>query len=79
MCYKRGVVKIIHLQIELLPEGVYLGTSDDVQGLVVEAKTKAEVIDIAEYFCPILLEMSGEKSTEPLILEPFEVPYVQAA
>jgi hypothetical protein len=29
--------RMIRLQIEKLPEGVYLGTSDDVQGLVVQA------------------------------------------
>lgn len=37
----------IRLHIEKLPEGVYLATSEDVQGLVVEAATASEAIEIA--------------------------------
>ena len=37
--------RIIRLQIEKLPEGVYLVTSDDVQGLVTEAPTLNEAIE----------------------------------
>ena len=38
----------IRLHIELLDEGVYLATSPDVPGLVVQADTVAEVIEIAK-------------------------------
>ena len=36
--------KIIHLHIEKLPEGYYLATSDDIQGLVAQGRTIAETI-----------------------------------
>ena len=39
--------KIISLHIEKLPEGYYLATSDDVQGLVAQGRTIAETIEIA--------------------------------
>ena len=35
------------IQIEKLPEGVYLATSDDVPGLVVQGKTITETVAIA--------------------------------
>ncbi len=38
---------IIQLHIEKLPEGVYLATSDDVQGLVAQGRTIQETIEIA--------------------------------
>jgi len=36
-----------NIQIEKLPEGVYLATSEDVPGLVVQGKTITETIAIA--------------------------------
>ena len=39
--------KIINLHIEKLPEGDYLATTDDLQGLVVQGKTIAETLEIA--------------------------------
>ena len=39
--------KMISLHIEKLPEGYYLATSDDVQGLVAQGRTIAETIEIA--------------------------------
>jgi len=36
--------KIMHLHIEKLPEGYYLATSDDIQGLVAQGRTIAETI-----------------------------------
>jgi predicted RNase H-like HicB family nuclease len=38
----------LELRIERLPEGPYLATSEKVQGLVVQAATVAEVIEIAK-------------------------------
>lgn len=38
---------IIQLHIEKLPESVYLATSDEVQGLVVQGRTIQETIEIA--------------------------------
>ena len=34
----------MHLHIEKLPEGYYLATSDDIQGLVAQDRTIAETI-----------------------------------
>jgi len=39
--------KHIILEIEKLPEGYYLATSNDVQGLVAQAKTFEKVVEIA--------------------------------
>ena len=38
---------IINLHIEKLPEGVFLATSDDIQGLVAQGRTITETIEIA--------------------------------
>ncbi|MCK4763668.1 MAG: type II toxin-antitoxin system HicB family antitoxin [Candidatus Aminicenantes bacterium] len=39
---------IFRLDIEKLPEGVYLGTSEDVPGLVAQGRTIDETVDIAK-------------------------------
>jgi hypothetical protein len=41
------VEHVIQLHIEKLPEGVYLATSDDVQGLVAQGRTIQETLEIA--------------------------------
>lgn len=38
---------IVNLDIERLPEGYFLATSNDVPGLVAEAKTFEEVVKVA--------------------------------
>ena len=48
-----GTIKI---HIEKLPEGVYLATSEDVQGLVAQGRTVAETIEIARDIVKKLLE-----------------------
>ncbi len=50
------MARIVNLDIELLPEGYYLGMSRDVRGLVVEEKSVAEVIETARHLSRILLE-----------------------
>ncbi len=42
-----------------LPEGVFLGTSDDLPGLIIEADTRDELIDIARSMAAELLELEG--------------------
>ena len=44
------------LHIERLPEGVYLATSDSIQGLVAQGRTIAETLEIARDVATILLE-----------------------
>ncbi len=53
----------IILDIEKLPSGVYLATSRDVQGLVVEAKTFEKTVEIAEDVARIILQ--SKKKTQP--------------
>jgi predicted RNase H-like HicB family nuclease len=48
--------KIINLHIEKLPEGYYLATSDDIQGLVAQGRTIEETIEIARDIAKKLIE-----------------------
>ena len=48
--------KIINLHIEKLPEGYYLATTEDLQGLVVQGKTITETLEIARDVAQKLLE-----------------------
>jgi len=47
---------IVNLHIERLPEGVYLATSDEVQGLIAQGRTIQETIEIARDVAKKLLE-----------------------
>ncbi len=53
--------RIIRLQIEHLPEGVYLATSEDVQGLVAQAETLPELLRIVPELVEMLDEISAER------------------
>ena len=46
----------IQIHIEKLPEGLYLATSDDVQGLVAQGRTITETLEIARDIVKKLLE-----------------------
>lgn len=46
----------IQIHIEKLPEGLYLATSNDVQGLVAQGRTIAETLEIARDIVKKLLE-----------------------
>jgi len=47
---------VIQLHIEKLPEGIYLATSDDLQGLVAQGRTIQETIEIARDVAKKLIE-----------------------
>ena len=47
---------IVTIHIEKLPEGVYLATSDDIQGLVAQGRTIQETLEIARDVAKKLLE-----------------------
>ena len=47
---------VIQLHIEKLPEGLYLATSDEVQGLIAQGRTIQETIEIARDVAKKLLE-----------------------
>lgn len=57
--------KIINIHIEELPEGYYLATSDDVQGLIAQGRTINETIEIARDVAKKLLE--AREDTEKII------------
>lgn len=46
----------IQINIEKLPDGVYLVTSDDIQGLVAQGRTITETLEIARDVVKKLLE-----------------------
>ncbi len=49
--------RIVRLHIEKLPEGIYLATSDDVQGLVAQGRTITETLEIARDVARKLTEL----------------------
>ena len=56
---------IFSLDIEKLPEGLYLGTSDDVPGLVAQGRTVEETVDIAKDVARKLYESYLEDGITP--------------
>lgn len=67
------------LHIEKLPEGVYLATSDDIQGLVAQGRTTQETVDIARDVAKTLIERqsgSGGSVSCPLAAEAFDYPLI---
>ena len=71
---------MIQLHIEKLPEGVYLATSDEVQGLVAQGRTIQEMIEIARDVAKKLIEAQTGPSTTPLppAREVFDYPLIVA-
>lgn len=71
---------MVRLHIEHLPEGVYLATSDDVQGLVAQGRTIAETIEIARDVAKKLIEAQsgGEQISLPEVAESFDYPLIVA-
>ncbi len=59
--------KIVNLQIEKLPEGFYLATSDNIQGLIAQGRTIAETLEIARDVAKKLLEAQTEEETNNLV------------
>ena len=51
--------RIVNLHIEKLPEGVYLATSDEVQGLVAQGRTIQETLEIARDVAEKLLAVQN--------------------
>ncbi|MGM0453751.1 MAG: type II toxin-antitoxin system HicB family antitoxin [Thermodesulfobacteriota bacterium] len=57
--------KIINIHIEKLPEGSYLATSEDIQGLVAQGRTATEALEIARDVARKLIEAQAEHSENP--------------
>ena len=72
--------KIINIHIEKLPEGVYLATSDDVQGLVAQGRTATEAFEIARDVARKLIEAKAQRSGGDLnlavIADSFDYPLI---
>ena len=72
--------RIVNVHIEKLPEGAYLATSDDVQGLIAQGRTIAETLEIARDVARKLLEAQGERETSGVRLAParesFDYPLI---
>ncbi len=71
--------QIAKLQIEKLPEGVYLATSNEIPGLVAQGRTVAETIEIARDVAKKLLEAQAERKNGiqlPNVEDAFEYPLV---
>lgn len=51
----------VKVLIEKLPEGVYLATSSEVQGLVAQGRTVTETLEIARDVAKRLLEARAER------------------
>jgi predicted RNase H-like HicB family nuclease len=71
--------KIITIHIEKLPKGVYLATSDDIQGLVAQGRTATEALEIARDVARKLLEARAERSGDvnlTAIADSFDYPLI---
>ncbi|MBD2449168.1 DUF1902 domain-containing protein [Nostoc sp. FACHB-152] len=71
--------RLLNIQIEKLPEGVYLATSDELQGLVAQGRTVAETLEIARDVARKLIEaQSLNKEPDYLlpIAEQFNYPLI---
>ena len=71
---------VIQLHIEKLPEGMYLATSDEVQGLIAQGRTIQETIEIARDVARKLIESQtgADARPLPLVREAFDYPLIVA-
>lgn len=71
--------RVLNIHIEKLPEGIYLATSESVQGLVAQGRTVAETLEIARDVARKLIEAQKEReiATElPIVNEVFDYPLI---
>lgn len=57
--------RVLDLHIEKLPEGLYLATSNQVQGLVAQGRTITETLEIARDVAKKLLEARANREEQP--------------
>ena len=71
--------RIINIHVEKLPEGFYLATSEQVQGLVAQGRTISEVMEIARDVARRLFEAQQERehgASETNLADSFDLPLV---
>ena len=59
--------RLLKIHLEKLPEGVYLATSDDLQGLVAQGRTVTETLEIARDVARKLIEAQAERQQQPTL------------
>lgn len=57
----------IGIQVEELPEGMFLATSDELPGLVAQGRTVAETLEIARDVARRLIEARRERDGIPIL------------
>jgi predicted RNase H-like HicB family nuclease len=62
--WRKQMEQIVKIHIEKLPEGLYLATSDEVQGLIAQGRTITETLEIARDVAKKLLEAQSERQGE---------------
>jgi predicted RNase H-like HicB family nuclease len=55
----------VQIHVELLPEGVFLATSEQLPGLVAQGRTVAETLEIARDVARRLIEAQQEREGAP--------------
>jgi predicted RNase H-like HicB family nuclease len=73
------VERVVTIHIEKLPEGLYLATSDEIQGLVAQGRTVQETLEIARDVTRKLLEAQAGRSSQTKLMavaDTFDYPLV---
>jgi predicted RNase H-like HicB family nuclease len=55
--------KIINIHIEELPEGYYLVTSEDIQGLIAQGRTVTKALEIVRDVARKLIEAQSQRKS----------------
>lgn len=74
--------RIVKIHVQKLPEGVYLATSEDVQGLVAQGRTVSETLEIARDVARKLLEAQSVDTlvnADLVIKDSFDYPLIVGA
>lgn len=72
--------KLINVHIERLPEGYYLATSDALPGLIAQATSLSETLEIARDVAKQILAAMAERNqiveSFPMLADEFDCPLV---
>ena len=75
-----SVERLINVHIERLPEGYYLATSDVLPGLIAQAATLAETLEIAQDVAKQILAAMAARNqiveSFPMLADEFDCPLV---
>jgi predicted RNase H-like HicB family nuclease len=75
-----SVERLINVHVERLPEGYYLATSDALPGLIAQAATLAETLEIAQDVAKQILAAMAERNqiveSFPMLADEFDCPLV---